>query len=53
MPASRASGASAPRFIACQPPVVTSAPELNEVTVIVPSTQQSISAWAARRWLAG
>jgi hypothetical protein len=32
---SSSSGASAPRFIAVQPPVVTSAPDENEVSVIV------------------
>ena len=33
--ASRLMGRMLPRFIAVQPPVVTSAPELNEVMVMV------------------
>jgi hypothetical protein len=38
-----------PRFIEVQPPVVTSAPELKEVIVIVVKTQKSIAPCAVVR----
>ena len=39
-------GSKEPQFKSCQPCVVTSAPDANEVTAMVAKTQVSMAPWA-------